>query len=271
MTDGELHRCVRVYIPGVPEAFMSARVVVEKGTTRKWYGRCTEFPGTIAWGESKDGLLAELEKELTYHISWLRHHKEQVPAFERTTLTLDEEMHNICELGESGGEVAFFQWDRNPVTPEDMQYFFRLMAYNREDLLTVAENLSDDQLAIKPEGKLRTITDILHHICNAEEFYLSRLGPDADALYQRHAGLPITTVDALPIFQRLRVVRSACCRTLEDMIPGRGSSIFTREEYTEHPDEKWTAHKVMRRFLEHEREHIYNIQEYLGEPLRTIR
>jgi hypothetical protein len=249
---------------------MFAGVAVEQGTTRKWYGRCIEVLGTIAWAGGKGELLKELEKELDYHMTWLRYHGERVPTLDDVSLTIVEEVHNISELGESGGEVALFHYDRNPVAPEDMQYFFRLMAHNREDLLTVVRNLSEDQLSIKPQGKLRTITDILHHVCNAEEFYISRLGPEADTLYETYAGLPIATVDTLPLFQRLQVVRNACCKTLKDTIPDRGNTIFTREEYTNYPHEKWTAHKVMRRFLEHEREHIYNIQEYLGEPTRTL-
>jgi predicted RNase H-like HicB family nuclease len=249
---------------------MRAEIAVEQGTTKKWYGRCIEVPGTIAWAKGKEELLKELERELDYHMTWLRQHGERVPTFDDVSLTIVEEVHNVAELGKSGGEVALFHYDRNPVTPEDMQYFFRLMANNRKDLLTITRNLSENQLAIKPQEKLRTITDILHHICNAEEFYISRLGPEADILYETYTGLPIATVDTLPLFQRLQVVRNACCKTLKDTIPEKGNTIFTREEYTDYPDEKWTAHKVMRRFLEHEREHIYNIQEYLGEPPRTL-
>jgi uncharacterized damage-inducible protein DinB len=249
---------------------MSVGVAAEQGTTGKWYGRCIEFLGTIAWAGGKGELLKELEKELDYHMNWLRHHGEWVPVPDDVSLTIVEEVHNISELGESGGEVALFLYDRGPVTPEDMQYFFRLMAYNREDLLMITRNLTEDQLAITPQGKLRTITDILHHVCNAEEFYISRLGPEADALYETYTGLPITTVDTLPLFQRLDVVRNACCKTLEDTIPEKRNTVFTRGEYTDYPDEKWTAHKVMRRFLEHEKEHIYNILEYLNEPPRTV-
>jgi predicted RNase H-like HicB family nuclease len=249
---------------------MRVGVAVEQGTTGKWYGRCIEFPGTIAWAGGKEELLKELQEELDYHMTWLRHYGERVPTLDETSLTVVEEVHNIPELGESGGEVALFHYDRNPMTLEDMQYSFRLMADNREDLLTITQNLSEDRLATKPQGKLRTITAILHHVCNAEEFYVSRLGPEADAVYETYTGLPIATVDTLPLFQRLQVVRNACCKTLKDIIPEKGNTVFTREEYTDYPTEKWTAHKVMRRFLEHEREHIYNIQEYLGEPPRTL-
>ena len=81
--------------------------------------------------------------------------------------------------------------------------------------------------------------------------------------------MPISQVDELPIMTRLVAVREACVRTLRDIIPTKGKEIFQRQEYTDYPKEQWTAHKVLRRFLEHEREHIYNIREYLGVPIRS--
>lgn len=248
---------------------MYVEVAIEQGTTRTWYGRCIEFPGTIAWGGENQELLEELEREVYYHMDWLGNHQEQVPVCNEMALVVAEEVHNVPGLGESGGEVALFHYDMTPVTPEDLQYFVTLMSYNRDDLLTIVQDLPEDQLTMKPEGKLRSITDILHHICNAEEFYLSRMGPEAHTLYEIHAGLPVEAVDSLPVFQRLQTVRTASCKTLQDMIPQLGNIILTEEAYTAHPHEKWTARKVMRRFLEHEREHIYNIREYLGTPIRS--
>jgi len=35
---------------------------------------------------------------------------------------------------------------------------------------------------------------------------------------------------------------------------------FKRRAYTKHPEELWTLRKVLRRFLEHEKEHLGTIQ-----------
>jgi hypothetical protein len=105
-------------------------------------------------------------------------------------------------------------------------------------------------------------------MCNAEEWYVSRLGPDADADYESSLGMTVKEADALPVSQRLETVRRGCVETLRRLVPSRGDRVFTRAQYTSYPDEKWTAHKILRRFLEHEREHIYNIRGYLGVPPR---
>lgn len=248
---------------------MHFSTALEQGTTGRWYGRFIDFPGTIARALTRESLLEELRKEIVYHFAWLQKHGEKVPAFDTVVLTISEEVTSVCELGESGGEVALFAFDEQAVTKEKLDYLCRLMGYSRRDLLQLTGTIPQETLAYVPSGKSRTITDILHHICNAEEFYVSRLGKEADSQYEGHAGMPTQQIDVLPLFERLKTVREACIKTLEDTILQKGGSTFTRSEYTNYPQEKWTAHKVLRRFLEHEREHYYNILEYLNRPIRT--
>ena len=39
--------------------------------------------------------------------------------------------------------------------------------------------------------------------------------------------------------------------------------MFKRSAYTKHPEEEWTFRKVLRRFVEHEREHIGTIKKVI--------
>lgn len=249
---------------------MHIPVALERGTTDRWYGRCIGYPGTIAYAPSKQELLKELTQEINYHVTWLRNHHERVPPLNTIYLTIAEEVTAVCDLGESGGEVAFFSFDIQTITPEKMHTFFKLMHFSREDLVTMVRTIPHDALAYTPPGKSRTLLDIVHHICNCEEFYISRLGEEADKKYEEYAGMPLHEIDELPIFDRLNLVRHSCVKTLEVLIPQKKDAIFKRSEYTNHPREKWSAYKVLRRFLEHEREHYYNILEYLNRPVRTL-
>jgi hypothetical protein len=121
-----------------------------------------------------------------------------------------------------------------------------------------------------PAAKKRSINDILSHVCNAEEFYISRLGKDADVVYEQYLGTPVFEVDKLPVFNRLELVRFAAVKTLEAIIPSKREAVFQRREYSRYPEEQWTAFKILRRFLEHEREHIFNIREYLNLQIRQV-
>jgi len=247
---------------------MKLTAAIETGTTGLWYGRIAELLGTHARAPTRIGVLNELQSELLYHVEWLRRHGEKPPRVPHATLNVSEEVTGMGLLGESGGEVALFKYDVKPVSQKLLDDCVRWMGHNRADLLDQVRGLTAETMARVPPGKKRDITQILSHICNAEEWYVSRLGPDAQTFYESSLGMAVKEADALPIFQRLGVVRSGCVKTLRQLVPSKGDHMFTRAQYTSYPDERWTAHKVLRRFLEHEREHIYNIRDYLGLPPR---
>jgi hypothetical protein len=249
---------------------LNASAALEHGTTGLWYGRIIEFIGTHARSETRAQLLCDLSDELLYNLKWLESHGEPVRGVAPKELEVKEEITGVGDLGESGGEVALFQFDIRPVSANSVNRMLRHMEFNREDLLTLCEHLGSEQMRLVPPGKGRSIEGILAHICNAEEFYISRMGADADRLYETRLGMPVAEADEIPVFERLRVVRAACVGTLRELVPDLHDSVFTRTKYSKYPEEQWTAHKVMRRFLEHEREHIYNIREYLELPIRHL-
>jgi predicted RNase H-like HicB family nuclease len=247
---------------------MKLTALLETGTTGLWYGRIAELLGTHARASTRANVLDELQSELLYHSKWMMSHGDEPPRARNYEIVVGEEASGITQLGESGGEVALFRYDVRPVSKRLLDDCFRWMGNNRADLLDQVKDLPPQIMAHVPHGKKRNITQILGHVCNAEEFYLSRLGPEADQLYESSLDMSVKEVDALPIFDRLETVRHGCLETLRRLVPSKGDQVFTRAEYTSYPDERWTTHKVMRRFLEHEREHIYNIRDYLGVPQR---
>lgn len=247
---------------------MPLGIALETGTTGLWYGRFIDFLGTHARANSREGVLSELELELNFHLIWLYRHGEEIPEIDDLHLDVVEEMSNVNELGDSGGEVALFQYDKRNVTMERLDEIITLMTHYRNDLLKLIKPVDHEIMQIVPTTKTRSISDILHHICNAEEWYISRMGSDAQALYESIDNS--LERDNLPIRERLSCVREACVHTLRDVVPTLGANTFTRSEYTSYPEEEWTAHKVLRRFLEHEREHYYNIRGYLKIPVRPM-
>ncbi len=243
---------------------------IEHGTANLWYGRIIDLLGTHVRAANRDELLKNLESELRYHLRWLQRHGEETKIIGAIQWNIKEERGGIGELGESGGEVALFDFDLRYIDQEYLARAIRYMDYHRKDLLYLCSTIDERRMKEVPSGKERSIEGILHHVCNAEEFYISRFGKETDAIYERYLRMPVVDADRLPIMERLTVVRNACIRTLKEIIPARENTVFRRHEYCKYPEERWTAHKVLRRFLEHEREHIYNIREYLTLPLRAI-
>ena len=246
---------------------MKFGAAIETGNTGLWYGRLLGLPGTHARAGSLDELLNELKQETAYHDMWLRRHGEPAINLDDVTVEIVEFVDDVELLGESGGMVALFESDLEQPTESHIQQCIKYMSYQRIDLLKLISGLSPEQLNHTPPSKKRNIIQILGHICNAEEWYISRLGPEAEKTYEQNLGITVEQADKLPIDERMKLVRASCVKMLQEVIPEK-KGVFTRAEYTSYPEEQWTAGKVLRRFLEHEREHICNIRWYLGRDIR---
>ena len=57
--------------------------------------------------------------------------------------------------------------------------------------------------------------------------------------------------------------RRTALELLSKLNEAERSGVFYPTHWTQHPGEAWTARKIMRRFLEHEREHTAQLRETL--------
>ena len=135
------------------------------------------------------------------------------------------------------------------------------MDFSRQSLLELIRVIPLEKLSTPLPDSDRTIRQVLTHISNAEEWYKSRLGEEADLLFKKYVGMAISRLDQKPVLERLELVRRGCIDVLKDLVIQKGARIFTRDAFTNYPEEQWTSHKVLRRFIEHEREHYYSIKK----------
>ena len=173
----------------------------------------------------------------------------------RSGFTVVEEQNGIPELGESGGAVALFGSDLTPVDRVAFGEAVRMMTLSREELLRVVGRLTEADLDAEPIPGKRTVRQDISHIVNAEEWYVSRLGRRYQGVYE--GGLrEVIERRRLSAVERLRITRPAMIAALEAVLEEGRQGPFKRRAYTNYPDELWTLRKVLRRFLEHEREHL---------------
>jgi uncharacterized damage-inducible protein DinB/predicted RNase H-like HicB family nuclease len=216
-----------------------------------------DLPGCISKGKSLEEALKNLSEEIQEYYSWLSRHGLSAGAF-----SLEWEMMEVQEgvaPFESGDAAALFQLDLHPPEDEELEEYIRRMEASRKDLLDLVSGLSEEELKKDRGPGKRTIEKILWHIAHAEEWYISRLGliPELKE-FDDFRGTQ---------FEYLKAEREMAYKRLRSLTPLERVTVYRIPEYTDHPDEPWTSRKVLRRFLEHEREHTRNIKDLLAKAL----
>ena len=123
-----------------------------------------------------------------------------------------------------------------------MEMLFRWMAISRQELMDLVKELPEAVMDWKPdEEEASSIREILCHLAEADLWYTDRLKQWPEA----------------PLF-RLAAARGVALERLRDLTEQKRASVTT------FGGEEWTPRKVMRRMLEHEREHIHEIRGVLA-------
>jgi len=224
-----------------------------------------DLPGCMVRAGNKEDALTALPDAICDYHTWLRRHGEPVP--------LEDDPVEIEVAGESrdtgpfdpGDTAALFPPDRVPITPEEMERHFQLLAYTRADLLDLVRDpstgsgqvLPDDVLDWQPDPESYSIRRLLRHIGNAEEWYVSRIVPPETLPPEWEHD------EDLLIFEFLEMERRTAIARLRTLTEKERLAVFHPTHFTSHPEEPWTVRKALRRFLEHEREHTAQAREIL--------
>jgi predicted RNase H-like HicB family nuclease/uncharacterized damage-inducible protein DinB len=232
-------------------------VYLETAGEGLWMGHVPALPGCTICAGTRDEVLASLPGAIRAYHAWLRRHGETAPAEEEPVeLEVSGEVEGIGPF-RPGDATALLPPDREPVTPQEMDAYIRLMADARADLLALAGNLCDELLDWEPGSGSFTIRRVLRHVGNAEEWYVSRLVPPES--------LPVQWQDdaGLSVWVFLEMERRTALERLRALTAEERGAVVYPTAWTDHPDEAWTLRKVLRRFLEHEREHTAQVREIL--------
>lgn len=216
------------------------KVYLEEGQTEglpvaAW---ALDLPGAYAAGQSREEALEALVKEVRDYWAWLRKFGEDAPG-DVDPVELDiVEVFRAFKSAPDYEVSGFFAPDARPVEEEELPRFLRLLDMSRQELLDVIFQIPADAFEWRRDERTRTISEILRHITVTELWYLSRL-PATDP----------------------RVMLENTRRIARDMLGRLG--VKQRTQFVSLMGEKWSARKVFRRFLYHERYHTKSIRRIL--------
>jgi len=187
------------------------------------------LPGASARGKTVEEAKQNIRTAIEEYLALLRDVGEPVPKAGETIHLEFEEV-----------DTTTFLTDYDALRPNEMETLFRWMAVSRQELMDLVKNLPEEALDWKADDDTLSIRDILCHIADADLWYTDRLKQWPEA----------------PIY-RLAATRGVALERL------RALSEEERARVTVHQGEEWTPRKVVRRMLEHEREHIAQLRELI--------
>jgi len=215
------------------------------------------LPGCAVRAQTQEEALRQLPEAIREYHEWLCRHGEAAPSVGEPIETKIAEASTGFGPFNPGDAAALFEPDRRALAPEEIEYHLRLMSHSRDDLMALVRDLADEVLDWQPDAESFPIRRLLRHIGNAEEWYVSRIVPPETLPPEWEHDEGMFIMDFLEMERRTAVAR------LRQLTEAERSQVFYPKQWTQHSEEPWTARKVLRRFLEHEREHTGQIRRTL--------
>lgn len=210
-----------------------------------------ECPGCWVFGRTKERAIEKVRIAITEWFEWLEKHGESVQDVSNVETEIAEMVCVDYNPAEAGKPEPLFWSEVSPIQKDDIERTIRLMKYSRKDLLALVLNLSDECLDWKPSDKPRTIRDCLRHIAYVEPWYISRLNIEVPEYYPEDT------------FELLNYTRNIVIECLQNFPKRKMGGIFHPKKDKSPVCDLWTARKVLRRIIDHERLHTKYIQKVL--------
>jgi len=211
-----------------------------------------DCPGCWVFAQTKKRALEKVRIAIDEWFEWLKKHEEKA----------QDKRHNIeIEIAEmlrvdynpakAGKPEPLFWSEVPPVKKDDIKRTIRLMNYSRKDLLNLVSKLTGKQLSFKPPDKPRTVRNCLKHIAYVEPWYITHLNIELPENYPKD------------VFELLNYTREMVVNSLRNLPKDKMRGIFQPGKYKSPICDLWTARKVLRRLVDHERLHTRYIQKVL--------
>ncbi len=148
-----------------------------------------------------------------------------------------------------GDSEILLDHDQHPLAEDELKGFIRLMNYAREDTIATLRGVSDGMLDWKPDPtSKRSIREIVAHLTYVEFWYLAKLWDESSK-----EGL----------LELLAEIRKVVVERLNKLTPIERKTETIYYYPAPKPPEQWTARKIFRRYLWHERLHSKTITKLI--------
>ncbi len=233
-----------------------------------YYAHTADLLGCFSKAESRSEAIDALLKDVKKYSEWLlsigvdNEFKTMSKDFLSgiNELVIIEEVTGIEKLRESHGTSALFKTDKELISEEMFEFYLMIINKLPEELLRIVFQYSDEDRNKKIIPEKPTINEELIDIYNTELFYISRFGEEVEHKFYVAINMTKDELDSLTLLERVVKVRQGAVTVLKIYYPKQHEKVFKNKKDTAFPDELWTIKKIIRKFIEYEREKINAIR-----------
>lgn len=233
---------------------MKYRLLCEIGPDGSTQILVQDLPGCYSRAPTFDEAVRKVPNKIREFLDWLRIHGESIEETQYDVETEISETIRGCWPVNLGDSQALFNADLKPLNQEEVDRYLNYMSYAREDLIDLYLRVPKDALEWKPDDSTpRNIKRIAEHVGEVDLFYIERLRG------RRHEEWPLNFLETTEEIRKLRMLALSkdernCSVSYHQ--PGGWTGTTSPEG--------WTARKVLRRFIWHERLHTATMKRLLN-------
>lgn len=220
---------------------------VEDMESNHWIAYVFELPACYSSAQTRADAIRRASAAIADHATWLLQRGRAPLARDgKVEVVVAEDFRSYTSEGDYVVN-AFFADDRRRLARADIEEASWLLHQTRRDLLALVQQISTERLTHPIAGETQgSIAGILDHVAWAEWWYFDHL----------NLSFARNEMPADP-FAKLEKVRA---QTIARM-----SELVVNDQVVEKSGEQWSARKVLRRALWHERDHTQHIATLMRE------
>jgi len=213
-------------------------VVCAEEMEGRWIAHIPDLPGCFAAHDERDEAIAAAPKAVEAYVAWCAAAGVRISGVSPPMVV--SEVVRAWQYEPEYEVNAFFAADRPPVAADELPEYQRLLEASRRDLLQAVEGLGPEAMQRTIPGEPAPLGGIVHLVARTELWYLDRLG-----LAFPHGHLSPEPLDAI---QQVR-----------QQLVGMLTALSSQTGVVALAGEVWSARKVLRRTLWHERDQTRHI------------
>jgi predicted RNase H-like HicB family nuclease len=227
-----------------------------------YYAHAIDLLGCFSKADSKSEAIDLILKDARQYSEWLLAIEETKEVMPKAKDFLDninafeiiEEFRGIPMLRDSCGTSALFTSDKELIEEPLFEFYITIINKLPENLLRIVFQYSNEERNVTIIEGRPTINEELTDFYNAEMFYIKRFGEIVEQKFFETIDMTKDELDTLSILERVIKVRQGAISLLRYYYKKLDDQVFLSQDNTEVPEEEWTIKKIVRKFIEHERE-----------------